>query len=99
MPLTPKDRKFLACIERLKVYLLVLAGGVLLHLWLVPNEMHPTTTVMGLVLCGVFWVTQRLLSYISLLDWEMTRVLNVLKRTLTPEQRRELFPKETEMGT
>lgn len=44
------------------------------------------TSVVGMALCGVFWVTHKLLMFIALLDVELTRVLNALKR-LVPEER------------
>jgi hypothetical protein len=50
------------------------------------------TSVIGVALCGVFWLTQRLLSFITLLDMELTRVINVVKRTLPEAERKEIFP-------
>ena len=92
MPLKPKDRQFLEVVERLKVYLLVMAGAVFVFLLVVPqSEIQMATSVIGIALCGVFWVTQRLLSFISLLDMELTRVVNVLKRTVPEDQRKELL--------
>ena len=93
MPLSAKDRQFLKNIDHLKVYILIMAVAVFLYLLLAPSsEMQMTTSVMGLALCGVFWLTQRLLTFISLLDLELTRVANAVKRSLTEEQRKELFP-------
>ena len=93
MPLSAKDRRFLKYIDRMKVYLLVMAVAIFLYLLLAPSsELHMTTSVIGLALCGVFWLTQRLLTCISALDLELTRVANVVKRSLTEEQRKELFP-------
>ena len=92
MPLTPQDRRFLQTVNRLKVYLLVLAVAVFLYLLLIPsNELQMATSVMGLALCGVFWLTQRLLSFISVLDLELMRVINVLTRTLPAAQRKALM--------
>ena len=93
MPLTPGDRQFLETVSRLKVYLLVLAIAVFVYLLVVPSgEIQTATSVIGMALCGVFWLTQRLLSFITLLDLELTRVVNVLKRTLPAEQQKEFFP-------
>jgi hypothetical protein len=93
MPLSPGDRQFLQVVERLKIYLLVMAGAVFLFLLLAPEaEIQSATSVIGIALCGVFWLTQRLLSFISLLDLELTRVINVLKRTLPEDQRKEFLP-------
>ena len=90
MPLTPRDRRFLQTIERLKVYLLLLAVAVFLYLLFIPSsEIQMATSVIGVALCAVFWLTQRLLSFITLLDLELTRVINVLKRTLPEGQRAE----------
>lgn len=92
MPLTEKERRLLGRVEHLKVYLLLVAGAVFLYLLFVPaDELKMATAVVGMALCGVFWLTQRLLAFISLLDLELTRIMNVLKRTLPEEQRKELF--------
>ena len=92
MPLNSRDRQFLQTVDRLKVYLLLLGLAVLLYLLLAPSsEIQMATSVIGLALCGVFWLTQRLLSFITLLDLELTRIVNVLKRTLTEDQQKGLF--------
>ena len=91
--MSAKDRRVLRTVDRLKVYILVIAIGIFLHLLLAPSsEMHMTTSVIGLALCGVFWLTQRLLTFISVLDLELTRVINAVKRSLPEEQRKEFFP-------
>jgi hypothetical protein len=93
MPLSSSDRQFLNVVQRLKIYLLVLAAAVFVFLLLAPEaEVQSATSIVGVALCGVFWLTQRLLSFISLLDLELTRVVNVLRRTLPEEQRRNSFP-------
>lgn len=92
MPLTPQDRILLNRINYLKLYLLLLAIAVFVYLVFLPaSELQMATSVVGIALCGVFWVTHRLLAFISLLDLELTRVMNTLKRTLPEEQRKELF--------
>ena len=92
MPLNDQDRQFLQTIDRLKFYILVMAIGVFIFLLVVPkNEIQTATAVLGMALCGVFWLTQRLLSFITSLDVEMTRIVNVLKRSLPEAQRKELF--------
>ncbi len=92
MPLTEKDRQFLQIVDRIKVYLLLMALTVFVYLLLTPvEEIRMATTVVGVVLCLVFWLTQRLLSFVMLLDFELTRIVNVLKRSLPEAQRRELF--------
>ena len=92
MPLDTRDRKFLETIDRFKIYLLLIAGGVFVFLVVVPSgEIQMATSVLGMALCGVFWLTQRLLSFISQLDLELTRVVNTLKHTLPPDQQKELF--------
>ena len=89
MPLTPKDRVLLNRINYLKLYLLLLAIAVFIYLLFLPaSELQMATSVVGMALCGVFWVTHKLLMFISLLDVELTRVLNTLKRVLPEEQRR-----------
>ena len=93
MPLNSRDRRFLQTVDRLKLYLLLMAVGVFLYLLLMPSsEIQMATSVLGVALCGVFWLTQQLLSFITTLDLELTRVVNAVKRTLTDAQRKELFP-------
>lgn len=93
MPLNTHDRKFLTTIDRFKIYLLLIAAGVFVFLLVIPSsEIQMATSVLGMALCGVFWLTQRLLTFISQLDLELTRVVNTLKHTLTPDQQKELFP-------
>ena len=92
MPLTPQDRVLLSRINYLKAYLLLLAVAVFVYLLFLPaSELQMATSVVGIALCGVFWVTHRLLAFISLLDLELTRLMNALKRTIPEEQRKELF--------
>ncbi len=92
MPLTPQDRRFLRTIERLNIYLLLLAFTVLLFLLLTPRgELQLATSVIGVVLCGVFWLTQRLLTFITVLDLELTRMIDIVLRVLPEEQRKELL--------
>ena len=92
MPLTTGDRRFLQTIERFKVYLLLMAFSIFLYLLFVPSdEIRAATSVIGIALCAVFWLTQRLLTFITLLDLELTRILNALRHSLPEEQRKELF--------
>ena len=93
MPLNRSDRSFLQRVDRFKLYILVIAVGVFFYLLVVPsNEIQMVTAVIGMALCGIFWLTQKLLSFIAELDSELTRVVNVIKGTLTEEQRRQLLP-------
>ena len=79
--------------DRFKLYVLVIAVGVFFYLLVVPsNEIQMVTAVLGMALCGIFWLTQKLLSFITELDSELTRVVTAVKSTLTEEQRRQLFP-------
>lgn len=95
MPLSTRDRRFLEAVGRLKVSLLVLAVAVLSYLILSPSEeLHTGTAIIGLALCGVFWLTQRLLAFITVLDFELTRLINLVKR-LVPEEEREELSQET----
>lgn len=92
MPLTTRDQRFLQTINRLKIYLVLLALAVFLYLVFTPSsEIQMATSIIGMALCGVFWLTQRLLSYITQLDLELTRIVNVLRATLPEEKRKELF--------
>ena len=89
MPLTPQDRQFLRIINHLKIYLLLLALAVFVYLLCTPpSEIRMTTTVVCVALCGVFWLTQRLLSLITILDLELTRTANALKRALPDTARK-----------
>lgn len=90
--MTKNDRRFLERIDHLKIYLLVLAGMTFMLILLMPSteQLHATTSLLGLALCGVFWLTHRLLGFISLLDLELTRLSRAVDRSLTSEQRREL---------
>jgi hypothetical protein len=92
MPLSPEDRRFLRTVDRLKLYLLLLASSVFIYLLCspAPDRQALLTSILGVALCGVFWLTQRLLGFISHLDMELSRLLEVVKRTLPPEQREGL---------
>jgi hypothetical protein len=93
MPLEPSDRKFIEVVERLKLYILAMAVAIFIFLLVVPaTEIQTATSIIGIALCGVFWLTQRLLSFITQLDLELTRVVNVLKRTLPEEERKQFLP-------
>ncbi len=93
MPLTPQDRTLLRVIDRLKIYLLLIAFAIFLYLLVTPAEdvSRMVTAVIGITLCGVFWVMQQLLALISRLDFEFTRLTNALKRSLPRDQQREFF--------
>ena len=92
MPLTSRDRRFLQTVDRLKLYLLIMAVAIFFYVLCLPSsDIHLTTSIFGIALCGMFWVTQRLLSIISLLDFELTRTLNILKQSLSAEQQGEVF--------
>ena len=93
MPLTKTDRRFLHTIDRMKVYLLCTAIAIFVFLLLTPgSEMQMATSIMGLTLCGVFWLTQRLLSFISVLDFELTRIGDAVKSSMSESRRKEFFP-------
>ncbi len=92
MPLTNRERRFLQTVDRLKMYLLLLAFAILLYLLCSPStEIQMATSILAIALCGVFWLTQRLLTFISALDLELTRVVNVLKRVVPEEQQKQLL--------
>ena len=94
MPLSGCDRKFLQAIERMKVLLLLLASAVFVYLLCArSSEIQTATCILGLALCGVFWLTQRLLTFITELDHELTRIVSVLSRTLPPKEQEELLRK------
>ena len=91
MPLTDRDRRLLQAIERMKILLVLLAASVFVYLLIVPpGEIQMATSIIGVALCGVFWLTHRLLAFIAELDHELTRVVNVLKRTLPESELKNL---------
>ncbi len=92
MPLTSRDRKFLQAVDRLKVYLLVIAVGMIIFVLVTPmNQMHAATSLIGIVLCVMFGVTQQLLSFITILDMELSRLSDAVLRSMPEEQRREFL--------
>ena len=92
MPLTVNDRRFLRTVQRLHIYLLIMAVAVFVYLALTPtSEIRPATCIVGLALCAMFWLTQRLLLFIAVLDVELTRILRVIKRSFTEEQLRKEY--------
>lgn len=92
MPLTRKDRRFLEAVDRLKLYVLVMALAVLGLLLVTPSaHIQLVTSIVGIALCGVFWLTSRLLALVTLLDHELARALMTLKRTLPQDQQKQFF--------
>jgi len=90
--LTLKERRFLRAVEHLKYYLLALAVAVfLLILSIPPSEISLATCLVIVALCGLLWVTQRLLTFITLLDIQLAKAIRGLKYSLSDEQRRELL--------
>lgn len=90
MPLTPADRRFLNTVDRFKIYLLLLGVAVLIFLLCAPTqEIQMGIAVMGVALCGMFWLTQRLLTVITLLDIELTKAIEAVKRALPEDYRRQ----------
>ena len=83
MPLTAQDRRFLHAVARLKLYTLLM--GIAMFAYVVglpPSSLQLPILIFGLALCGVFWLTHRLLACITLLDLELTRLLNAVKGQL-----------------
>ena len=76
----------------MKFYLVGLASVVLVFLACTPSsELTLVTAVLGMSLCGIFWLTQRLLTVITLLDAELSRLIEIIKRTLPEESRQNVF--------
>ena len=91
--LSAKDRQFLQVVGRLKSYLLVMAFVVFLYVNFLPTEeLQTATTLISVVLCGMFWLTQQLLGLISQLDFEVTRLTTALQRSMTDSERHEMIP-------
>ena len=88
MPLTRQDRQLVQAVDRLKIYLLLTGGAILIYLLLMPpGDIQMPTSVLGVTLCGMFWLTQKLLSLIDALDLELTRLADSVKRSLTKERK------------
>ena len=86
MPLTPQDQQFIHAANRFKIYLLLMGGAILVYLLLAPaGSLQMSTAVLGITLCGVFWLTQKLLSLITVLDLELTRLANAVQQSLKEE--------------
>lgn len=76
----------------MKFYLIGLALAVLIFLFSTPSsELTLVTAVLGMSLCGIFWLTQRLLTVITLLDVELNQLIEIIKRTLPEESRQQVF--------
>ena len=83
MPLTHRDRALLGAIDRMKIYVLVMAFGVFVYLLArPPGEIQLTASLLTVTLCMTFWLVQRLLSFITLLDVELTSMMSAVRRTL-----------------
>ena len=96
MPLEERDRQFLQRIDRLRLYVLIMAGAILLVFLLMPKEeLQLATSIIGIALCGIFWLTQRLMGYISALDLELLRIMDTVQRLLPEEERRKLLEKRS----
>lgn len=88
MPLTPSDRQFVRIVDRLKCYLLLLAASVLIFLLCTPvSHIHLATAVVGIALCWLVWLTQRLLNLLTVLDLELNKAIDTIKRLLPAESR------------
>ena len=89
--LTRQERIFLLAIDRLKIWLLVLAFAVFAYVLCLPNSaIQMSTSLIGIALCCMFWLTQRLLHLISQLDYELTRLTGAVQESLTEQQRQAL---------
>ena len=89
MPLTSSDRQFVKVVDRLKLYLLLLAASVLVFLMCTPaSQIHLATAIVGIALCWLVWLTQRLLNLLAMLDLELNKAIDTLKRTLPAEFRK-----------
>jgi len=74
--------------SRLKLYTLLMAMAIFAYvLGLPPSSLQLPTLILGLSLCMIFWLTHRLLAYITLLDLELTRLLHAVKGALPQPSR------------
>ena len=86
MPLTAADRQFVKTADRIRMCVLGLTGAVLIFLLCTPaSQIHVATTILGIALCWLIWVTQRLLSLITVLDLEVNKAIETLKKTIPAE--------------
>ena len=80
------DRRFLEAVSRLKGYLLLMAASVFIYLLFIQEEGEQLEIIMfSVTLCAIFWLTQRLLSCITVLDHELMRMANAVKNSSSGE--------------
>ena len=92
MPLTRADRRFIRAADRLKICFLGLAGVVCVSLLLTPgSQIHLVTTIVSIALCWTVWLTQRIINLVIVLDFELTKAIDALKRAIPEETRREFL--------
>lgn len=83
MPLTQADRRFMWIVDRIRMCLLAVAAAALLFLLFTPpNQIQIATIILGICLCWLIWLTQRLLSLITQLDVELKKAIDTLKRAI-----------------
>ena len=75
MLLSDRDREFLKRVKWLHGYLMLIAFGILVYLLTAPRV---ETGILAVTLCGVLWLSQRLLTFVTTLDHELQRLLNAL---------------------
>ncbi len=81
MALSDHDRHFLQTANRFKLYLVLLAVAVLIFVVTSPREdLRLSTAVFAVALCGLFWLTSKLLTYITTLDREVSELSATIGR-------------------
>lgn len=84
MPLTSNERQFLTRCDRFKYLLVVLALALLLYVAVTPvSDFSMPTFILAVAFCVTFWVTQRLLTLIMVLDVELTKTVRALQRLMS----------------
>ena len=92
MPLSPRERNFIRAVDRLKILLLLMGSTVLAYLLFTPpSHLFAVTSIMGVTLCALFWVTHQLLTLITILDVELTKMIDAVKKALPEDARRRLL--------
>ena len=92
MPLSPRERDLVRAVDRLKILLLLTGSVVLVYLLFTPpSQLFAVTSIMGVTLCALFWVTHQLLTLIAVLDIELTKMIDAVKKALPEDARRKLL--------
>lgn len=84
MPLTSSERRFLSRCDRFKYLLVLLALTLLFYIVVTPvSDFSMPTFIIATAFCVTFWVTQRLITLITVLDVELAKTVRALQRLMS----------------